>query len=319
MDVKAQFPSTDSLRNYNIVWITNNAARAFTNYRLHTLLAGMIDWIDSVRAGEGGTIGIDSIGVLNDSTLRYRKNSVFYTLNLKGVYDSRRKLDTLYKTSDTTIAFRINQLLYTITIPGRVNFVDSVYRKAGQDSIFYRRSGVEYALLDSTGGSATNNANTGAGYRILIPSTQETKTLFSDITGSWDSTSNANGLTYKVDTSVIATLDTTFKILTRAVVVIDTIEYIHSGSSSATYTNSKLINGKLIQLTLENYPVSFITRTGIVYVSAFDDSTGEITLTNGFFADEDHVKIIYRTYAIFLVDGSGNLVTDSNGNYVIVN
>jgi hypothetical protein len=88
-DVKAQFPSTDSLRNYNIVWITNNAAKAFTNYRLHTLLAGIIDWVDSARITGGGgvSIGIDSISALNDSTIRYRKSGTFRTFNLKGVYD----------------------------------------------------------------------------------------------------------------------------------------------------------------------------------------------------------------------------------------
>lgn len=83
-EADAQFPGTDSLRNYNNIWITNNAARAFTNYRLHTLLAGMIDWIDSARAGVGGTIGVDSIGVLNDSTFRYRKNGVFQSIVIKG-------------------------------------------------------------------------------------------------------------------------------------------------------------------------------------------------------------------------------------------
>lgn len=80
----AQFPGTDSLRNYNNRWITNSAIQAFTNYRLNTLLNGMIDWIDSARAGEGGTIGVDSIGVLNDSTLRYRKNGTFYSITFKG-------------------------------------------------------------------------------------------------------------------------------------------------------------------------------------------------------------------------------------------
>lgn len=80
----AQFPGTDSLRNYNNRWITNSAIQAFTNYRLNTLLHGMIDWIDSARAGEGGTIGVDSIGLLNDSTLRYRKNGVFQSVVIKG-------------------------------------------------------------------------------------------------------------------------------------------------------------------------------------------------------------------------------------------
>jgi lysophospholipase L1-like esterase len=78
------FPSTDSLRNYNIKWITNNAAMAFSNLHLHYLLEGMIDWIDSARAGIGGSIGIDSISALNDSTIRYRKNGVYRQFQLRG-------------------------------------------------------------------------------------------------------------------------------------------------------------------------------------------------------------------------------------------
>jgi hypothetical protein len=80
------FPGTDSLRSYNIKYITNNPATAFTNLRLHTLLRGIIDWIDTARAGTGGggAVGIDSIAVLNDTTVRYRKNGVFKTFVLPG-------------------------------------------------------------------------------------------------------------------------------------------------------------------------------------------------------------------------------------------
>jgi hypothetical protein len=123
-DVKAQFPSTDSLRNYNIVWITNNAAKAFTNYRLHTLLAGIIDWVDSARITGGGgvSIGIDSISALNDSTIRYRKSGTFRTFNLKGVYDHRRKVDTAYNLNDSTIRFLINGSVRDVVLPGANNY-----------------------------------------------------------------------------------------------------------------------------------------------------------------------------------------------------
>src|SRR4051812_15196679 len=97
--VNAQFTGTDSLRNYNNKYITNNAAAAFTNLRLNTLLRGMIDYIDTARAGTGGggAIGVDTLFALNDSTIRYRKNGVFRNVILKGVYDSRKKVDTMYK------------------------------------------------------------------------------------------------------------------------------------------------------------------------------------------------------------------------------
>lgn len=153
--LQAQFTGTDSLRNYNNRYITNNPATAFTNLRLHTLLRGMIDYIDTARAGTGGggSVGVDTLWALNDSTIRYRKNGVFRNFILPGVYDTRRKVDTMYMVNDTTIGFTINQQERTFIIPGRINFVDSIYRKPGQDSIFYRIAGVERAILDSAGSS----------------------------------------------------------------------------------------------------------------------------------------------------------------------
>lgn len=52
-----------------------------------------------------------------------------------------------------------------------------------------------------SGGSGTDNANIGAGYRLLVPSSQEIKTLFPGYGVLIDSSSNANGITFKIDTS----------------------------------------------------------------------------------------------------------------------
>src|SRR5690349_2415152 len=89
---RAQFPSTDSLRAYNNRYVTSNPLTAFQQLRLQTLLNGMIDWIDYAGVGGIGTLGIDTIYALNDSTLRYRKNNTWYNKEYKGVYDSRRKV-----------------------------------------------------------------------------------------------------------------------------------------------------------------------------------------------------------------------------------
>lgn len=204
--LKAQFTGTDSLRNYNTRYITNNAATAFTNLRLHTLLRGMIDWIDTARAGTGGggAVGVDTLWALNDSTIRYRKNGVFRNFVLKGVYDTRRKVDTLYKINDTTIGFTINHLVKTITIPGRSAFVDSVYRKSGQDSIFYRIAGVERAIKDSSGTSLTLN-NVGTGYAILATPGGDFKRLNPGYGIDMDSTTTANTITIKADTAELVT------------------------------------------------------------------------------------------------------------------
>lgn len=167
------FPSTDSLHRYDNRFITNSAINAFTDYRLNTLLHGMINWIDSARLGTGGSVGVDTVYAVNDSTLRYKKNGVTYTFTFKGVYDSRRKVDTLY-------------------------------RKPGQDSIFLRINGVERAVKDSTG-AGSSNTNLGSFYRWAVPGTNQIKT---DAAGLWvviDSTSNTNALTHAVDSSGMAT------------------------------------------------------------------------------------------------------------------
>jgi hypothetical protein len=67
--------------------------------------------------------------------------------------------------------------------------------------------GLDTLTIRGTGGSGsgTNNANIGSAFRWLLPGTQEIKTVANSNTIAWDSTSNANSLTGKVDTSVIAT------------------------------------------------------------------------------------------------------------------
>lgn len=121
--VNAQFTGTDSLRNYNNRYITNNPAAAFTNLRLNTLLRGIIDWVDTARAGTGGggVIGVDTLYALNDSTIRYRKNGVFRNTIIKGVYDNRKRVDTIYKVNDTTLGFNINNQAKTLIFPAGVS------------------------------------------------------------------------------------------------------------------------------------------------------------------------------------------------------
>src|SRR6478752_695558 len=80
----AQFPGTDSLRNFNNRFITNEAMQAFTNLRLHNLLSGIIDFIDSSRGGSSVSLGVDTMYVTADSVFHYRKNGVFRQFVIRG-------------------------------------------------------------------------------------------------------------------------------------------------------------------------------------------------------------------------------------------
>lgn len=110
---QSQFPGTDSLRNFNNRFITNNASQAFTNLRLHNLLDGIIDFLGSGP----GTAGVDTLFAPNDTTIRYRKDGVFRQFTVKGAYDNRSKVDTLYKVNDTTIGFTVNHVSKILVFP----------------------------------------------------------------------------------------------------------------------------------------------------------------------------------------------------------
>lgn len=81
----SQWTGTDSLRNYNNRFIDNNASKAFTNLRLHNLLAGIIDFLDSASGGSSIALGIDTMFMMNDSTFVYKKNGVFRQFTIRGV------------------------------------------------------------------------------------------------------------------------------------------------------------------------------------------------------------------------------------------
>lgn len=180
------FPNTDSLRTYNIKYITNNAATAFTNLRLHTLLRGIIDHIDTARSGGGAAIGIDTLWALNDSTIRYRKNGAFKNVILEGVYDTRRKVDTAYALNDTTLQIKINGTNRNIIIPGRPsNGIQNQFSSA-QDASFYIDSAgrMKYLQVDSFATFAPIAAPTYNEGRYFYDNTNKTITVMDDISGT---------------------------------------------------------------------------------------------------------------------------------------
>jgi hypothetical protein len=65
MSVKAQFPTTDSLRAFINRYIRNSAVEAFQNLRLNTALIGMTKYLDSAYGGQ-----VVSFTAANDSTAR---------------------------------------------------------------------------------------------------------------------------------------------------------------------------------------------------------------------------------------------------------
>lgn len=279
------FPSTDSLERFINRYIRNSPVEAFQNLRMNTTLIGLLRFIQGSEIGSG----VDTMYLVGGCILR------------------------LTTGGGDTINVSLCNKLDSVTIETATN--------PNPDTLFEWKNGTRSLVgLIPKGGGASGQITTVVRKPLIVYKGDSALNIPDSIDvliGRGLALDDDSVLV--ADTTVMATLDTAFAILTRALLVIDTIEYVHDGSSSATYQNDKLIGAKLLQIWLENYQVSFITRSGTCYMDDFDIGTGEITLANGFFSDDDWVKIIYRHYAIFLVDGDGDLVTDENGNYIILN
>jgi len=157
------FPTTDSLRGYNTKYTTNSALLWFSNLRGQTLLRGIIDFLDTVKTGALTQPVVDTLYSVDDSTLRYRSKGTFITFYNKGVYDYRRKVDTVYGLTDTSFAANINGQQRIIIIRGKGisaadttnKWINNVYRKTGTDSVFFvKGSTATFAFKDSTGGGS---------------------------------------------------------------------------------------------------------------------------------------------------------------------
>lgn len=94
-------------------------------------------------------------------------------------------------------------------------------------------SGNILTMATPTGGG-TNNANVDAGgYKILIPSTQELKELFPGNGILLDTSSNTDGLTFKVDTTVSSATSNTTNLRTKK--ILDSLQAAGWGAQTVNY------------------------------------------------------------------------------------
>lgn len=117
--------------------------------------------------------------------------------------------------------------LFTSTTPGIVP------ASGGGTSNFLRADGTWAA---PPGGSGTDNANAGSGYRLVKPASQDIKTLFNGFAVLLDSSSNTNGITFKADTFLLATR-------LRVQKSIDSLGALIGSTISYPYTTLKYYTG----------------------------------------------------------------------------
>jgi hypothetical protein len=129
-----------------------------------------------------------------DSTLQLWTGSQWMSI-VTGVGNG---VDTAYMVNDTTLVIETPDENFFLPVSKR--HVDSIYRKPGQDSIYYTVAGIERAIKDSAGSSLTLT-NTGTGYSLVTTPNGSIKKLFPGYGVLFDSTTTANSITAMVDTS----------------------------------------------------------------------------------------------------------------------
>ena len=130
----------------------------------------------------------------SDSTIQvwtgYQWNSI-----ITGVGNG---VDTAYMVNDTILTIETPDQDFFLQVSKR--HVDSIYRKSGQDSIFYKIAGIERGIKDSSGTSTILN-NVGTGYAWVTTPNGSIKRLNPGYGFLADSTTAANSITVRADTS----------------------------------------------------------------------------------------------------------------------
>jgi len=175
----------------------------------------------------------------------------------------------------------------------------------------------------SGGGSGTNNANIGSGYRWLNPSTQEIKTFFTTYGGVLDSSTNTNALTLTLDTTLLQSRLRGLK-LTDSMVAVNNTRYqaalsgtglvSFSGTTPSYNTTSSSIAGIISDETGSGAMVFGTTPTFTTNITApliYGGSGAAATLTLSSTPNGTKGKILFGTSAYDEVNNRLGITTAS--------
>ena len=148
----AQFPTLDSLRNYNNRFIRNSAINAFQNLRLNTFNNGVLNYLDSALTGGGGS-GIASVVTdvtltgngLSGNPLKVDTNRIFSRLDsaiIKTVATANAtpiNIDSLYSANNTVVIYDLD-----VTATDTANAVNSWLKR-----VIIKNQAGTYTILTS--------------------------------------------------------------------------------------------------------------------------------------------------------------------------
>ena len=148
----AQFPTLDSLRNYNNRFIRNSAINAFQNLRLNTFNNGVLNYLDTALNGGGGS-GIASVVTdvtltgngLSGNPLKVDTNRIFSRLDsaiIKTVATANAtpiNIDSLYSANNTVVIYDLD-----VTATDTANAVNSWLKR-----VIIKNQAGTYTILTS--------------------------------------------------------------------------------------------------------------------------------------------------------------------------
>jgi hypothetical protein len=139
---------------------------------------------------------------INDSTIVVGPDTLVlkgYNTNTGTGYRWATDGSNEIKTFTPSFGLLLDSTINSGSITGQVDSFSVLTRGYGQYKI-------DSLAAELAGGGGNDNVNVGSGYRILIPGTQEIKTLFPKWGNSIDSTTNSDALTLGADSTHFSTI-----------------------------------------------------------------------------------------------------------------
>jgi hypothetical protein len=307
---------------------------------IDTANGGTMYTIDPALIGGGGISGLTTNELVygnSATTIASLPVATYPSLTelsyVKGLTSAAQtQINTKFNTADTSVITKD----YTTQITGKPTFaqidltgivesnglvydgtkfikapspVDSIYRKAGQDSIFYRRYGIEYAIKDSVGSGGGSGVTTMA---AIGSSPNANGATISGSNLNLEPASASFGGVVTTGTQTIAGAKTFSSAITTPTITAGQIHYsgtggLLSGTDNFYWLNS---NNRLFIDGASNTGAPVTIRRNLSGVYSFlKMNNSSDAATGGYIDFGDAVSTGFAPYAIYATDNTDGVAT----------